>query len=127
MSASDKYYKQIRDNIQGRHNAYVKNKQKLANPVDRTDFNIMNMGEKWYFDGYSLDEAPDNVRNNRNFIYGFEHAKRLQDVNDDFFRRGSKAYFDGINLAAISESDRNNENFMAGYEDAMTMNLRKRR
>lgn len=127
MAKSDKYYKQVRENIQIRHSMYINNQQKMANPVEKNDFNIMKMGEKWYLDGYSLEDAPENLRNNMSFINGFNRSKRIQDVNDDFFMRGSKAYFDGINLAAIPENDLNNKSFMAGYEDAMTMSLGKRR
>ena len=34
-------------------------------------------GEEWYNSGLSLDDAPDEFREDYSFVYGFEHGKRL--------------------------------------------------
>ena len=110
-----------RDDDQRRVGAAISEKQKRENPVERFDYKIMKAGEDWYYDGFLLEEAPENLRDNINFIKGYEHAVRMQDVDDEFFRKGAKAFFDGVNWEQIPESERCNESFIQGYEDAMTI------
>ena len=41
------------------------------------DINIYNKGMDWYNSGLTLEEAPDNDKNNIHFVNGYERAKRL--------------------------------------------------
>lgn len=39
-------------------------------------------GQKWFDSGLSLEDAPDNLRKNLNFINGFKRGERLALIND---------------------------------------------
>ncbi len=117
----------IREDIQSKLAAHVALEKKIANPQDRFNPMIMDEGYKWYVSGLELEDAPENLRNNTNFVKGYEKAQRLQNVNDDFFRRGAEAYLNGTNWSDIDAKDLNNPYFQLGYEEAMTMDTRKRR
>ena len=93
----------------------------------RDDEQMRNDGITFAKSGLTLEDAPEEKRNDQNFIIGYEKGKRLMNVDDDSYRRGSKAYFDGIAFENISKSDRENEIFIQGYEDAMTMNITRHR
>lgn len=88
---------------------------------------MRNDGINFARSGLSLEDAPENKRNDQNFINGYEIGLRLMNVDDDWYRRGAKAYFDGIVLEDVPESSRENEFFIQGYEDAMTMNTARHR
>ena len=67
------------------------------------------------------------VRNNTNFIRGYEKSQRLQNVDDEFFKKGAEAYLAGIPWDEINDNYKENVSFVFGYEDAMTMSSGKRR
>ena len=94
---------------------------------NRFDKNMMAEGLQYAKSGLSLEDAPEDKRNDYSFISGYEKGMRLLNVNDEMFLKGAKAYFDGINLADIPDSDRENELFVQGYEDAITMSSSKKR
>ena len=123
----DKENRHIRENIQGRVAYDIHLKEKRNNIKDRFNPEILNAGKDWYESGFSLDEAPENLKINTNFVNGYERAKRLQDIEDDYFKRGMEAYLAGIPWDKIDDKDKQNTSFVFGYEDAMTMNLGKSR
>ena len=55
-----------------------KERAKKMQSMDRYDPAIYDMGLNWGNEGLSLDDAPLEVKNNSNFINGFNKAKRLQ-------------------------------------------------
>lgn len=93
----------------------------------RYDKEITDIGVNFAKSGLKLEDAPEDKRNDPNFIIGYEKGLRLMNVDDELYRRGSKAYFDGITFENLPESDRENEIFIQGYEDAMTMNMSRHR
>ena len=93
----------------------------------RNDEQMRNDGINFARSGLTLEDAPEDKKNDQNFIIGYEKGKRLMNVDDDWYRRGAKAYFDGIALEDVPESSRENEFFIQGYEDAMTMNTARHR
>ena len=120
-------YRHIRENIQNRIAYHLYRENKASNANDRFNPQIMEEGNKWYDAGFNLEEAPENLRNNTNFVKGYEKAQRVQNVADEFFKKGMEAYFAGISWDEVDDKDKENVNFVLGYEDAMTMNLGKRR
>lgn len=93
----------------------------------RNDEQMRNDGINFARSGLTLEDAPEDKKNDQNFIIGYEKGLRLMNVDDDWYRKGSKAYFDGIPLENIPESSRENDFFIQGYEDAMTMNTARHR
>lgn len=39
-------------------------------------------GEAWYKSGLSLDDAPEEFKEDYSFVYGFEHGKRLSLIQE---------------------------------------------
>lgn len=93
----------------------------------RYDPKTIQIGFDFAASGLSIDEADENMRENPNFVIGYEKYLRTLDVVDDFFKRGAQAFFDGVNWESLPENDRQNEAFIQGYEDAMMMDSPKRR
>ena len=56
---------------------FAKRKKAEAAHNEPFDINIYNKGMEWYNSGLSLDEAPDNEKNNIHFVNGYERAERL--------------------------------------------------
>ena len=74
--------KEKREIRQGRQNAVEKDIREKANmekmvKADRFDSKIFEQGANWFNEGMALEDAPDNVRNNSNFIRGYDRAKRI--------------------------------------------------
>lgn len=78
--SSNKRYGNIRKDISDRIATDIINKEraKKMQSMDRYDPAIYDMGLNWGNEGLSLDDAPLEVKNNSNFINGFNKAKRLQ-------------------------------------------------
>lgn len=76
----DKLYKQIRKDSSDRIFSDIWYKEKAENHVrpDKRDLSIFEKGMAWFESGLTLDDAPEELRNNTNFINGFNKGKRLQ-------------------------------------------------
>ena len=37
-------------------------------------------GQKWFDSGLGLEDAPEELKNNRSFVYGFERGQRLASI-----------------------------------------------
>ena len=74
--------KERREAREGRQNAVEKDIREKAKgenmpKVDRYDSKIFEQGANWFNEGMNLEDAPESVRNNSNFIRGYDRAKRL--------------------------------------------------
>lgn len=125
--SKEREYRQIRQDIHNRLAYQLYNEKKNANAGDKFNPQIMEEGNKWYDSGFNLEDAPESLKNNTNFVKGYEKAQRLQNVADEFFKKGTEAYLAGIPWDEIDDKDKENVYFVFGYEDAMTMSLGKRR
>lgn len=83
------------------------------NPVDKEK------GIKWFNDGFTLEDAPDDMRNNISFVNGFNYAYRINLINEKLFELGIEYYNKGIPLYNIPEKYSDNTYFMDGYNNAM--------
>lgn len=74
-----KLYGDIRKDLANRIAGDIQDKEKRANYVrpDKSDPDIFNKGMEWFNSGLSLDEAPEEIRKNSNFINGFKKGERL--------------------------------------------------
>lgn len=52
-----------------------KNKPKRNIPYDPETYAL---GKEWSMSGKKLEEAPETMRNNFNFVNGFNHGERLK-------------------------------------------------
>lgn len=75
----DRLFNDIRRDSATRISSDIKRKQKMENYVrpDKLDSNLCQRGLDWYNSGLPLEEAPEEVRNNTNFINGFKKGERL--------------------------------------------------
>lgn len=75
----DKMYKDIRRNTNNRIANDIWEKERKKNYVrpDKRNLDIFNKGLEWFNNGLSLEDAPLELKNNTNFIYGFNKGERL--------------------------------------------------
>lgn len=92
----------------------------IAYLFDRT---MLNEGIKFFDDGGLLEEAPVELRENINFIHGYEMAKKKRENRQEVYDLGVKKFVDGVHLGKVSEIYRNNPDFMQGYTDAKEQSL----
>ena len=79
--------KEKREIRQGRQSAIEKDVREKANADkmsknDRYDPNIFEKGIIWFNEGMSLEDAPENLRNNSNFINGYKKGIRLAKIEE---------------------------------------------
>ena len=89
--------------------------------TDKYDQKIFNQGIEWYNTGLEISDAPENIRNNTNFVRGFEKGKRVAEVNNAIYESGRNFYFGGADLEQASEKMKSNPYFVKGYQDAMNL------
>ena len=72
-------YGEIRRDSSNKIASDLRNKEIKMNYVrpDKRDLNICNKGIEWFNEGLSLDDAPEELKNNTNFINGSNKGKRL--------------------------------------------------
>ena len=115
-------YSQIRKNIHNNIANDIYKQEKMQNMVraDKYDQNIFDKGIEWYNTGLEISDAPENIRNNTNFIRGYEKGKRLAEINNAMYASGRNFYFDGGSLEQASDKMRSNPHFVKGYQDALS-------
>ena len=77
-------------------------------------------GIKWFNDGYTLEDAPEDMKNNVSFLNGYNYAYRIKLINDKLFELGVEYYNKGIALCNIPEKYSDNMYFMDGYNSCKT-------
>ena len=114
---------QIRNSVQKRLAEDLARKKKMESMVrnDKQDQNIFNKGMAWFDSGLDISDAPEDIRNNTNFIRGFEKGKRVFEANNAVYEEGRNFYFGGASLEQASERMRTNPYFIKGYQDALSL------
>lgn len=118
-------YSKLRHTIYNQISEEIRQKEKKEtySPNDKYNSTIFNGGMEWFNNGFSLEDAPEDIKKNTNFIRGFDRAKRLRDVERDLFNLGIEFYNDGLPLEQIPENYRNNPTVLSGYESAKKANI----
>ena len=72
-------YGEIRRDTANKIASDLRNKEIRKNYVrpDKRDLDICNKGLEWFKNGLALEDAPIELKNNTNFINGFNKGKRL--------------------------------------------------
>ena len=75
----DKLYKDIRRDSSNKIYMDLRDKEKAKNYVrpDKRDLGIFEQGLEWFNSGLPLEDAPQELRKNTNFINGFNKGNRL--------------------------------------------------
>lgn len=102
--------------------ARKKNKDNINNNFDKTN---LEKGRIWFNGGLSLEDSPDDLKNNASFVAGYKKAERLQRINEQVYSIGVDYYNRGIPLSDIPKIYKNNEIFMAGYNKGNVKMLQK--
>ena len=76
-------------------------------------------GLQWFNSGLLLDDAPEELRNNKSFIDGFNKGYRIKLVNDNLYDLGREYFERGISLEDAPKNYINNPYFIDGYNKAM--------
>lgn len=100
----------------------IRNKDKLKN-YQPSDINLVIQGQEYFYSGISLEEAPENLKNNINFINGYDRAKRFENRKLDAYDLGFQYFIVGKTLDEASEVLKNNLYFNLGYNDAYYQSL----
>lgn len=113
---------QIRNNIQKRlsNDLYREKKMQSMVRTDKYDQKIFNQGSEWYNSGLEIEDAPEEIKNNTNFVRGFERARRITEANNSIYEEGRNFYFGGASLEQASDKMRLNPYFVKGYQDALS-------
>ena len=121
-------------------NAYVKNANphvKVRNAFQRTaeyilsdkrkkefvdmkkEPEIREFGIHWAESGKTLEDAPNDVKDNLNFINGFNYVKRLQMIKEKEYKRAYEFYNNGGRLKNLSkqEYDKLSDNYIQAYDE----------
>lgn len=85
---------------------------------------IFDKGIQWYEEGMDLADAPSELRENTNFIRGYELAARQDKINSALEIQGSEWFYSGHSLDEARELYSKNEYFIKGYNEAK--NIKKR-
>ena len=114
---------QIRNSVQKRLAEDLARKKKMESMVrnDKYDQNIFNKGMAWFDSGLDISDAPEDIRNNTNFIRGFEKGKRVDEINNSIYESGRNLFFSGASFEQASEKMRSNPYFVKGYQDAFNL------
>ena len=120
MGKEDRLIKHIQEDSMFRIEGDIRRAKQRENykPIDKYDINIFNQGMQWFNSGLPLEEAPDNVKTNTNFVKGYNKAKRIRDVENYLYDLGTSFYMDGIPVEAIPERYRENPFVLKGYTDS---------
>ena len=111
----------IRNNRQKRLADDIYKQQKMQNMVrnDKYDQKIFDQGIEWYNSGLDIDDAPEDIRNNTNFVRGFEKGKRIAEANNYLYEEGKNFFFGGGVLEQAPKNLQTNPYFIKGYQYAM--------
>lgn len=94
--------------------------------VQAYDEEIFNKGIEWFKSGLSLEDAPENMRNNHNFINGFNKGKRLAEIDNMVYDDGKNFFLNGGNIEMIPHRYIDDSRFIAGYQDALNNSINKK-
>jgi len=103
----------------------INNEKKKDSIVYNFDENNFNKGKLWFNEGLSLEEAPDNLKNNVSFVAGYQKAERVKSANELSFKTGIDFYDRGVPFEEIPKIYKNNEFFMNGYNSKSNKTLGK--
>lgn len=115
----------IREIIQNKHASYIKAIKKIGS-VQRNDEKMFEQGKFWYDSGHSLRDAEQILQSNMSFVHGYEHAARIDKVNNDLFKLGMEYFEKGIPLVNIPTNYMDKEWFVKGYNEAIRLSLNKK-
>jgi len=97
-------------------------KQK-ATHVDSYNPEIFNLRSEWFLQGRLLEDADEHLKNNTNFIRGYDLAMRRKTINEDFYRFGVEHFLSGRSLEEAPSKSASHKYFIMGYEDAKNNNF----
>ena len=89
--------------------------------IDKYDPKIFDKGTEWFNSGLSFDDAPEELKNNTNFVNGFKKGIRLAEINNSIYNDGRSFFYTGRPLDQASEILKNNPYFISGYNDALNL------
>lgn len=101
-----------RQNILADDLSREKKKDSIVYNFDKNNFNN---GKFWFNEGFSLEEAPVDLKNNISFISGYNKAKRDRYVNNLAYQTGIEYRDNGVLFEEIPSIYINNPFFMNGY------------
>lgn len=84
----------------------------------KTNKLIFDQGYNWFNDGFSLEDAKEELRINPDFVKGYEKAIRVKGINDSLEALGTEWYESGLSLDNAPKNYANNPYFIDGYEKA---------
>lgn len=100
-------------------------RKKRAETYQPNDFKIFSLGRQWFNDGMKLEEAPQNLSSNINFVNGYKNAERVSRAEVDSYNMGYTYASDNIPIEELPLQYRNSPFFMQGYNDAKNNVKRK--
>ena len=115
----------VRNRVYGEIETYYRQSEKAKKQTDRNEKKIFDQGAEWFKSGLPLEEAPSNIKDNINFINGFNRASRVAAVEEELYQLGVNFFKSGKDIDEAPLNYKNKEMFIKGYNDTMN-NERKR-
>ena len=100
----------------------VKQQNDIVHSFNKIEFDN---GMNWFNNGFSLDEAPVDMKNNASFVGGYVRAKRIKSANELSYNTGIEYYDKGVPFEEIPIMYKKNEFFMSGYNSRRNKSLNK--
>ena len=84
---------------------------------------LLDLGEKYYNDGYALEEIPESLKAYKFFVIGYNRGYRKDYIyemqNEDNLRQLGRKYFSyGYDFLDVPKPIRKYKSFKEGYEEA---------
>lgn len=75
-------------------------------------------GVEWCNSGLSLDDAPIELKEDTNFVNGYEKGQRVKKINESLETLGMEWFNSGLELDKAPNNYKHNPYFVDGYEKA---------
>ena len=115
----------VRKSINYNSRLLARDKNRLKDLEERKPFDkeSFNKGTQFFNDGFSLEDAPLEFRDNVDFVNGFNRAKRISEINESLRLLGAEWRQNGIPLDSAPENYKNNPYFIDGYNNSLKKGL----
>ena len=113
---------QIRDYYQRQISQDISQKQKKNSLTYNFNKEKFDQGEQWFNDGFSLDNAPLEMKNDSSFAAGFRKAERIQSIDMQLFNLGKEYFLEGKSLEDVPKNYIDRKPFVDGYNSMKIRN-----
>lgn len=121
-SIRKKNLEQIRDYYQRQIMQSISQQQKKNSLAYNFNKEMFDKGEQWFNDGFSLDDAPLEIKKEPSFAAGFRKAQRIDSIDKQLFNLGREYFLEGKLLHEAPKNYIDKKPFIDGYNSMKIRN-----